>query len=212
MKRTRAAVAAVAASLCLWPAANAQAQDTEVILKPRSRVYESPQNFALELRLSPYRPQIDDEPNLNGTPYRDTFGTMPRVLVAVELDWQLLRIPYLGTLGPGVAVGYTSMTERARQLDSDEPSGDNTNLEVFPMYAVAVLRADALMRHVGVPLVPYVKGGIGYVPWRTFTSGGGILRGHPRGASTGRDRRSASMAPRARVPDGRPRHPRQEPR
>ena len=63
----------------------------------------SPQNFAFELRFSPYRPQIDEEESLNGkTPFADAFGDKPRLYIGAEFDWQIFRIPYVGTIGPGV--------------------------------------------------------------------------------------------------------------
>ncbi|HWL87532.1 MAG TPA: MXAN_2562 family outer membrane beta-barrel protein [Polyangiaceae bacterium] len=151
----------------------ARAQDEELILRPRHNSNESPQNFAMEVRIGPYKPQIDNEASLKGaTPWADTFRDFSRVLVALEFDWQAIRIPYVGTLGPGVSIGYTTMSARARKLGSDQLSGDTTSLDVFPMYAVAVLRADVLMRQAGIPFVPYGKAGIGYVPWRTYTAGG----------------------------------------
>ena len=61
---------------------------------------ESPQAFALELRFGPYRPKIDDELPA-ARPYESTFGTDKRLYMGFELDWQAVRIPFVGTLGPG---------------------------------------------------------------------------------------------------------------
>jgi hypothetical protein len=181
------AFAALAGTLAAWPVSNAYAQDTEAILKPRNRTWESPQHFALELRFAPYKPQIDDEPALGGkTPYKNTFGDNPRLEFAVEFDWQAVRIPYLGTLGPGFSVGYTSPSRPAKKLNSTEDSGDETSLDIFPMYAVAVLRADVFMRYMHIPLVPYAKAGIGYAPWRTYTSGGTSYVGQGNGQINGK--------------------------
>jgi hypothetical protein len=158
--------AALVAGAALCWHASAAAQD-------RSTRFDSPQNFAFELRFSPYKPNIDDEPGLGGkTPYRDTFGDAFRVLPALEFDWQALRIPHLGTLGLGVSVGYTSMSAKAKLTGSGTDSAEDTTLEVFPMYAVAVLRADVLARDFRVPLVPYAKAGIGYAPWRAYGPNG----------------------------------------
>jgi len=57
---------------------------------------------------------------------------------------------------------------------------------MFPMYAVAVLRADVFMREMGIPLVPYGKAGVGYVPWRTFTEGGTSYQITPSGPVYGK--------------------------
>ncbi len=68
------------------PATNTYDRDTD----PH---YASPQWFALEFRFSSYSPNVDDDPALGGkTPYRDTFGTMPRLLFGVELDVQPLKL------------------------------------------------------------------------------------------------------------------------
>ncbi len=137
-----------------------------------ARIYQSPQYFALELRFSPYRPQIDDEPALGGkTPYQDTFGSMRRLMVQVELDYQAFRIPYVGTVGPGLAVGYTNMSDKSF-TQSGTRGEEETSLEIFPMYLVGVLRADTFYRHVGIPLVPYAKAGVGMGLWRATNPGG----------------------------------------
>jgi hypothetical protein len=135
--------------------------------------YSSPQHFALELRLAPYTPQVDNEPSLGGkTPYRDTFGSTPRLELAAEFDWQALRIPHVGTLGPGISAGITSMTAKAPKSDGTGLSAEDTSLSIYPFYLVAVFRADVLSRELGIPLVPYVKGGLGYALWRASNAVG----------------------------------------
>jgi hypothetical protein len=134
--------------------------------------FRSAQNFALEIRLSPYRPQIDDDPNLGGTkPFEKNFGTKPRFFIGLELDWQAFRIPHVGTIGPGVGVGSVSMS-RDVQTTTGRTSGDSTTLAIYPFWGVAVLRADVLWRDFGFPLVPYAKGGLGLGIWRASNSAG----------------------------------------
>jgi hypothetical protein len=131
--------------------------------------FESPQNFALELRFLPYSPDIDSDPALHGTPYKSTFRSFGRLMVGAEFDWQALRIPHLGSLGPGVAAGYTKMNANAtfqQEHNGSTVSGETTSLEIIPMYAVAVLRADVFWREAHVPIVPYAKVGLGYALWR----------------------------------------------
>ena len=91
----------------LFIAGSAQAQEDRIDpLGGTHRNQHSPQHFAFEFRLSPYSPDIDSDPALNGkTPYKDSFGTTPRVFIGAEMDWQALRIPHLGSLGPGVSAG-----------------------------------------------------------------------------------------------------------
>lgn len=133
--------------------------------------YHSAQNFALELRFSPYRPQVDEEPGLKGKPYEAAFGDKPRLYIGLELDWQAFRIPYVGTIGPGLGVGSVSMS-RTATTKSGRESGDEYSLTIYPFYAVGVLRADALWYDRGFPLVPYAKLGLGYGIWRASNTGG----------------------------------------
>jgi hypothetical protein len=148
----------------------ARGQGRQEILVGKHQTFESPQHFAFELRFSPYKPDVDSDPQLQGaTPYQTAFGSSRRVMVAGEFDWQALRIPHLGTLGPGVAIGYTKMSANATFLkphNGQTVSGETTSLELLPLYAVAVLRADVLWREVHIPLVPYAKVGVGLALWR----------------------------------------------
>jgi hypothetical protein len=176
-RRILALAAAPAIALLAMPR-DARAQDRGGSLGSAHRTFESPQHFAMELRFSPYRPDIDSDPALsNHAPYAAIFGTTPRILVAAELDWQVVRIPHLGTFGPGLSAGYTSMSAAA-PLRNPPPapasnlSGEQTSLSIYPFYAVAVLRADVFMREANIPLVPYVKAGLGYALWRASNDNG----------------------------------------
>lgn len=146
----------------------------------------SPQNFAVELRLGPYAPHL----NNTSAPLRESFfGDTRRYFVGFEVDWQVARLPYLGTIGVGAGFGYTRMSG-LNQLPSGEPdellvriddevvlNGDlvddaptvpitqKSTLHVLPMHAVGVLRVDVLAEKFGVPLVPYGKLGLGWALW-----------------------------------------------
>jgi hypothetical protein len=133
--------------------------------------YASRQDFAFELRLGPYKPAIDTEPGLTGTPYADSFGDKSRFYIGLELDWQMLRIPHVGTVGPGFAVGRVSMTRPAVTITGRE-SGDEYSLTIFPMSLSAVARIDVLWRDFKFPIVPYGKLGLGYGIWRASNTGG----------------------------------------
>ena len=131
---------------------------------------ESPQNGAFEVRFGRYVPAVDS--SVPGTPFKDTFGDSSRYMFGLEGDWQLIRFPHLGTLGPGVGWGYTRASGRAR-LTSDltKLSGEQTALSVMPFYVVGVFRADVFARELSIPLVPYAKLGIGCALW--WASDGG---------------------------------------
>jgi hypothetical protein len=154
-----ASLAALAA-LALWPR-EAAAEEMQVEQSWREpRPLESEQRFAFEVRFGPYRPAIDDAfPQQK--PYEKVFGTDRRMAFGLEFDWQLLRIPFVGTLGPGVGWGYTTMSAPAL-FDSGDDSAEETSLAIMPMYGVAVLRVDELARRTAVPLVGYTKLGLGY--------------------------------------------------
>jgi hypothetical protein len=169
--------ALIGAALLLAMPCEARAQDV-VLARGRNR-FASPQHFAVELRFAPYWPNIDSEPALKGArPYHDSFGDHPwaRLLAAFEFDWQVLRIPHIGTIGPAASLGYTQMSAPALKVDGTCCSPANTNLEVIPFYTVAVLRVDAFMRDLSIPVVPYVKAGLGYAFWRTWDDGSGTSK------------------------------------
>jgi hypothetical protein len=147
------------------------AQAFEFGSPPQAHPFRSAQNFALELRFSPYWAHVDDEPGLNGTPFADRFGNDPRLFFGLEFDWQLFRIPYVGTIGPGIGAGLVGMSRPAKTV-TGKPSGDEYSLDIYPMYLTAVLRADTFWRELGFPLVPYGKIGIANAFWRASNSGG----------------------------------------
>ena len=162
-----AAMLAAAASW-LWPAsARAQGVDDFGAYGQRADTgaSESPQDMALEVRFGRYVPEVDSEFDGGATPYEDTFGNDNRYLLGFELDWQLLRIPKFGTLGPGFGWGYTTISGDALLAGGGGRSDQETSLSIMPMYVAAVLRVDVLARDTPVPLVPYGKGGFGYALW-----------------------------------------------
>src|SRR5262249_45008452 len=117
------------------------------------------------------------------TPYETTFGTDSRYSVGFEIDWQMLRIPYLGTLGPGLGLAYTKSTAPGFITATGERStGENTSLIIFPLYLSAVLRADFLARETPIPFVPYAKLGAGVGIWRVTNGGGTASVGNTTGS------------------------------
>ncbi len=129
----------------------------------RSGYTESEQDAAFELRFGRYLPEVDS--SLGSGPFKDAFGTDARFLFGAELDWQLFRVPHLGSLGPGVGFGLTRFSGNARFTATGAPSEDATTLWLLPIHLVAVLRADVLAKDFGIPLVPYAKLGFGYGLW-----------------------------------------------
>jgi hypothetical protein len=129
----------------------------------RGQQSESKQEAAFELRFGRYVPEVDDQ--LSTRPFHDTFGNSNRYLFGAELDWQLLRVPHLGSIGPGVGWGLTKFTANARFTNGSGVSPEDTRLWIMPAYLVGVLRADVFPRDFKIPLVPYAKLGMGYALW-----------------------------------------------
>jgi hypothetical protein len=179
---------ALVGAALLLPASEAHA--FEFGTPAQAHPYQSAQNFYLELRGSAYKPNVDDEPALNGKhPFRDAFGDKPRFCFGVEFDWQLYRIPYIGTIGPGVGVSYVTMSRPALTKVTHQPSADSYSLDIYPLDVLAVLRADVFWLKYNIPFVPYAKAGLAWAPWRATnalgTSDAGGSKG--KGATLGTD-------------------------
>lgn len=163
---TVALVAGVGAASLAWgsPAA-AQGIDQFGPYGYDEHSYETPQEASFELRFGPYLPRVDDEFGGSG-PFERHFGDENRYLLGFEGDWQLLKIPYVGTLGPGVGFGVVSMDGKTFRSNG-EPADQRTSLSILPMYAVGVLRIDTLAQETPVPLALHAKFGLGYALWWT---------------------------------------------
>ena len=163
----RLAPLALAAFVCsALPTRFAQAQGVDefgAYGQRRGEKSESPQDAAFELRFGRYEPDVDSQ--LSSTPFADTFGNSPRFMLGAELDWQLVRIPHFGSIGPGVGFGLTRFGAKARFTVGGALSDADTRLWMLPMYLVGVARVDVLSRDFGIPFVPYAKLGLGYGLW-----------------------------------------------
>jgi hypothetical protein len=173
------AVASAVAVLAVSGVAQAQGMDQFGAYGPaeRGRYAESKQTAAFEIRFGRYNPSVDDEFNASPGPYREMFGTDPRYSIGIEGDWQVLRIPHVGTLGPGFGASYTKSTAgsfltRDLLIGGFTRPGEKNSLIIFPLYAVGVLRVDVLAREMRIPFVPYAKLGLGLGLWRVSNGGG----------------------------------------
>lgn len=174
------------------------AQTLELFGPDRSQSrHDSAQSFLVELRGGPWYPDTDTEFGGRAAPFRDMFGTADRLSLGAELDWQFLRINYVGSIGIGVGAGYTSASAVAPLTQNPMPpaaswerpaDGQETSIQVIPGYAVAVVRLDVIARRTVVPLVPYIKYGVGYAYW--WITNGDTL-----------SRRSLSLSPGASAAD-----------
>lgn len=131
----------------------------------------SNQYGAFELKFGPYTPNVDDQPGLNGTPYRDTFGDDDMMfLTLIELDYQFWRF-LGGSFGIGGAFGFMQAYAKASGIDSGAESSEYNVLNVIPFSLLAVFRFDLLADKAHIPLVPYIKGGPCWYLWWMETAG-----------------------------------------
>jgi hypothetical protein len=165
--------------------------------------YETPKEWAIELRFGPYRPNVDSE--FSGStgspaPYQLIFGGKRHLMSGMELDWQFFQA--FGTLAAGVGFGYFKATATAFQALADNsgqcvkdsndncvPSGDNTSLRLIPLSALLVYRWDVAADRWGIPLVPYAKLGLNYTLWKVTDGNGSVpypaAGGHGSGGTAG---------------------------
>ncbi len=160
--------------------------------------YESPQRFAVEVKVGPYLPDVDRSytgPRQFG-PYAKIFGSTDTygitteapgkaVMGAVAFEWQFLNPGQIGPLALGFQ--FSVFTDSAKALfaeyiDVDDPSqlpedvdsirseADSVRFTAFPLALQLVYRLEYFADRFRVPLVPYAKGGVGYAFW--YSTGG----------------------------------------
>jgi hypothetical protein len=144
--------------------------------RPRAPVrdpsaYRSPRYAAFELRLGPYRPDVDSEFS-NAQPFQQVFGSGHSIMFGLEADYQALRIPHFASLGPGFGASFVSYNTYGQFADGAGRSEHATGLWVLPLYFAGVMRIDVFARDFQVPLVPYVKGAFVIAPWEARDAGG----------------------------------------
>lgn len=218
--RRAAAAAAVAALVALWagraaaqpywdePGGPADQQLDDTLRERRSA-------WTLEIKFGPYLPEVDSEPAFaakaaDERPFARMFGNRSRVMTQVELDRYLLYPK--GQLGIGAGIGFWDATAHAFEVDADgtivadnngDPKrspGDETSLQILPVYVHAIYRLTLLDDELGVPIVPYAKVGLSWYLWRitrpdgdtatyfpddTCTTAGDCPSEKARGATTG---------------------------
>ena len=130
----------------------------------------SPQYGAVEIKFGPYKPAVDDNPSLSGTPYKDVFKDKTLLLTTLEFDWQFVHPPGV-SFGLGFSVGFMQAYAKSSIAETGAESVDYTVLNVMPFTLQLVTRIDALADFVSVPLVPYFKIGFNWYLW--WILGGG---------------------------------------
>lgn len=158
--------------------ASARAPDTFEEEYAEPVIIDSPQWFAFELKIGPYRPDY--------RAFRQSFGDDRGWLLSTELDVTVLHIPYVGQLNVGAGWGWANYSEKAQIDPAGGKSGEDTELVIYPMSALGVLRIDGLARHTVVPLTFAGKLGADFVRWKASTGsdsdGSGLNKGLRWGA------------------------------
>jgi hypothetical protein len=147
--------------LALCSRAEARGPDTFEEQYAEGIVIESPMWFEFELKLGPYRP--------TPSAFRETFGTDRGWLLSTELDVTAYHIPYVGQLAVGLGWGWANYDGKATTVPGGTPSGETTQMTIYPMSLLAVLRVDTLARMTVVPLTFAAKLGYDLVRWKTTT-------------------------------------------
>jgi hypothetical protein len=129
------------------------------------------------IRLGPYIPNIDKQLGMNPGPYKQMFGGY-YMLTMLDVD----RIVWsgFGQVGVGLSLGYMQKHARAFTIDSkpsDDPrarSADVNKFRLVPMALTATYRFTWLDDEYGIPVVPYVRGGLSYYLWWVSIADGSL--------------------------------------
>lgn len=156
------------------------------------------------LKAGPYVPEIDDQAGVVDAdgkgPYERLYGGY-EILPVLEVD-RFLWTPPGGQLGIGGSIGVMGKTAnsfRFEDADGDgeydvgetliRSKGDRTKFRLVPVAASVIYRLTLLDDEWGIPLVPYLRGGLAYYIWWNTRPSGAISTVPPdnkaRGASLG---------------------------
>ncbi|MEO8841063.1 MAG: MXAN_2562 family outer membrane beta-barrel protein [Kofleriaceae bacterium] len=125
------------------------------------------------IRVGPYTPAIDSQSATRNSagqgPYEAMYGGY-QILPMLDVDRFLWT--GFGELGVGLSIGYMGKTAHAYTMGSDPNSptrerspGDETSFKLVPLQLTATYRLTYLDDEYGIPIVPYVRGGLGYYIW-----------------------------------------------
>ena len=146
---------------------------------------ESPVVGSLELRVGPYRPNIDGDPALaTPGPYQTVFGSKR------PLNFELLASKALwrgfGTFEAGLGVGYFRASGHGVFATGGAVSADKATFSIVPTSLALTWRYDQLLDRWNVPLVPFARASLErYNWWVTDGSGSTVKSGATNGYSFG---------------------------
>jgi hypothetical protein len=144
------------------------------------------------IRGGPYTPDIDkqfggsvSEMSTDGSrvkgPYEAMFGSKYGIMPTLDVDrvvWQ-----GAGQITVGGSIGYLAKKSKAYANGGspltptrDRSPGDTNAFRLFPLAAVASFRLTYLDDAYGIPLVPYIRGGLAYYLWWVRAPNGNIAK------------------------------------
>lgn len=155
-----------------------------VAIPVQAAEYESERNWLLGLQFGSFKPEVDSESGLSGTPFLDSFGPRPRLLSRISIE--RFAFKDFGTLGGGLDAGFAEFFGNAFVQGRDIPSPDSTTLRMVPITAFADYRFDWAARNLSIPFVPYAKAGIGgWLFWINDSNGDTAGDGAAKGVRWG---------------------------
>ncbi|MBL0212617.1 MAG: hypothetical protein IPQ07_01900 [Myxococcales bacterium] len=127
------------------------------------------------IRVGPYVPDIDKQFGMDPGPYKEMYGGY-RVMPMLDVHRIIWR--GFGQVGVGGSLGYMQKTANS-WADGSTPGdpmrprspGDETTFRLIPFELTAIYRLTWFDDQYGVPVVPYVRGGLAYYMWWVRTNG-----------------------------------------
>jgi hypothetical protein len=173
-KRWLARLAPAAALLLAWtPRAHAQSPywDTTTSTEETSGVDVTPLvKWHVGVRVGPYTPDIDKQAGGNPGPYAAMFTKPQSIVPMLDVDRVLWR--GFGQLVVGGNIGFLGNSNHAYTIEgtTGDPNrkrsaSDETSFRLIPIAATVGYRFTYLDDEYGIPLVPYVRGGLAYYVW-----------------------------------------------
>jgi hypothetical protein len=135
---------------------------------------ESPIQGSLELRVGPYRPDVDGDFVARPGPYEEIFGGKRPLkfdLVASKALWR-----GFGTFEAGVGVGYFKASGLGVFASDGSASADKTTFSIVPTSLALTWRFDLLLDRWNVPLVPFARASLERYNWWVTDGGGSTVK------------------------------------
>ena len=140
-----------------------------------SGVIEGTVKWNVGIRVGPYVPQIDKQFGQEPGPYHEMFGGY-KIVPMLDIDRIVWR--GFGQLGFGGSIGYMQNSASAwadgstpGMPDRPRSEGDKNVFRLLPLALTATYRLTVLDDEYGIPVVPYIRGGLAYYVWWLRTNG-----------------------------------------